>query len=164
MIDLSIVAVPVSSAEAVMLMAELDAEMGRRYPGVAPHGLHAKDLADPRTVFLVGRVGGDAVACGALRAIERGVAEIKRMYVRQAFQRRGIGRRVLVALESRARDAGFVRICLETGVGQPEAIALYRSAGFVAIEPYGEYVGDSYSRCFEKQLTNPEPQTPNPEP
>jgi putative acetyltransferase len=133
-------------------MAELDAEIARRYPGVMPHGLHLKDFDDPRTVFLVARVDGEAVACGAIRGLEPGVAEVKRMYVRDTARGRGVGRRILAALESRAREVGISLLRLETGTAQPEAIALYTSAGFVAIETFGEYTGNDYSRCFEKRL------------
>jgi GNAT superfamily N-acetyltransferase len=134
------------------LMAELDAEIGRRYPGVQPHGLHRHDFDDPRTVFLVARLDGEAVACGAIRALGDGVAEVKRMYVRDSARGRGVGRRVLGALETRARVAGFRLLRLETGTAQPEAIALYTSAGFTAIDPFGEYTGNHYSRCFEKPI------------
>ena len=152
MFDVVIVEVPAASQEATRLMAELDAEIGRRYPGVEPHGLHAQDFDDPRTVFLIARVGGEAVACGAIRGLEPGVAEIKRMFVQDSARGRGVGRRILVALESRARAAGHTVLRLETGDKQPEAIALYTSAGFVAIETFGEYTGNDFSRCFEKKL------------
>jgi putative acetyltransferase len=152
MSDLVIVEVPAASQEARRLMAELDVEIGVRYPGVVPHGLHAHDFDDPRTVFVVARIDGEAVACGAIRGLEPGVAEVKRMYVRDAARGRGVGRRVLAALESKAREAGVSLLRLETGTAQPEAIALYTSAGFVAIETFGEYVGNDFSRCFEKRL------------
>jgi putative acetyltransferase len=152
MYDLTIAEVAAASPEARQLMAELDAEIGRRYPGVEPHGLHAHDYDDPRTVFLVARIDGEAVACGAIRGLEPGVAEVKRMYVRDAARGRGVGRRILTALESKAREAGVSRLRLETGTAQPEAIALYTSAGFVAMEAFGEYTGNDYSRCFEKKL------------
>jgi putative acetyltransferase len=152
MSDLAIVEVPAISPEAMHLMAELDVEIARRYPGVEPHGLHAHDFDDPRTVFLVARIDGEAVACGAIRGLEPGVAEVKRMYVRDAARGRGVGRRILAALESKAREAGVSLLRLETGTAQPEAIALYTSAGFVAVETFGEYTGNDYSRCFEKKL------------
>jgi len=152
MFDVEIIAVSPTSREAAQLMTELDAEIQRRYPGVTAHGLHQRDLDDPRTVFLVARVAGEACACGALRALEPGTAEVKRMYVRDQFRRRSLGRRMLAALESTAREAGVTRLRLETGDRQPEAIALYESAGFVTIEPFGEYSGNDFSRCFEKTI------------
>ena len=150
---LSIAEVPAMSSEARSLMEELDAELVQRYPGgPPPHGLHPRDTAAAETVFLVARAGGLAVACGASRRLDDRVIEIKRMYVRPSHRGRGLARRILAALEARARKAGADRLVLETGVRQPEAIALYRSEGFSRIEPFGEYVGDALSRCFEKRL------------
>jgi GNAT superfamily N-acetyltransferase len=84
--------------------------------------------------------------------MEPGAVEVKRMYVRESFRGRGLGRRILDALESIARERGITRLRLETGIGQPEAIALYQSAGYVPIETYGEHLGNELSRCFEKGL------------
>ncbi|MFO0968127.1 MAG: hypothetical protein U0793_21435 [Gemmataceae bacterium] len=42
---------------------------------------------------------------------------------------------------------------LETGTRQPESIRLYETSGYHRIEPYGEYIGDLHSVCFEKRLT-----------
>lgn len=149
----SIADVPVTSDEATTLIAELDAELRHRYPGgPPPHGLHPRDATDAQTVFLVGRVRGQAVACGASRRLDEQATEIKRMYVRPSHRGRGLARRILAELESRARGAGAGRLVLETGVRQPEAIALYLSEGFTGTEPFGEYVGDGMSRCFEKRL------------
>jgi GNAT superfamily N-acetyltransferase/uncharacterized damage-inducible protein DinB len=149
----SVEEVPVASAEARALMEELDEELRQRYPAGTPtHTLHPRDEDDPRSVFLVARLGGQTVACGALRHLEDAAMEIKRMFVRAPFRGRGIARRVLAALESRARAAGASRLVLETGLRQPEALALYRAEGFTRIDPFGEYIGDEMSRCFEKRL------------
>jgi putative acetyltransferase len=102
--------------------------------------------------YLAVVVDGRAVACGAWQALEPGVAEIKRMYVRPAYRGRGIARQLIVALEEEilAADRSIVR--LETGTYLPAAIALYRSAGYLPIPVYGEYVGNPFSVCFEKRL------------
>jgi putative acetyltransferase len=102
--------------------------------------------------YLVVVVGGRVVACGAWQALEPGVAEIKRMYVRPAFRGAGIGRQLIVALEEEALAADRPVIRLETGTYLPAAIALYRSSGYLPIPTYGEYVGNPFSVCFEKQL------------
>jgi GNAT superfamily N-acetyltransferase/uncharacterized damage-inducible protein DinB len=152
-VGVSLAEVTVTSEDARALMEELDAELRLRYPGgPPPHGLHPRDEMDSRTVFLVMRVGGQAVACGASRRLDERATEIKRMYVRPAHRGRGLARRILAELESRARGAGAGRLVLETGVHQPEAIALYRSEGFNTIDAFGEYIGDPTSRCFEKRL------------
>ena len=102
--------------------------------------------------YLVVVVHGRAVACGAWQPLEPGVAEIKRMYVRPAFRGRGIARQLIVALEEEALAGGRPVLRLETGTYLPAAISLYRSAGYVPIPVFGEYVGNPYSVCFEKSL------------
>jgi GNAT superfamily N-acetyltransferase len=102
--------------------------------------------------YLAVVVGGRVVACGAWQALEPGVAEIKRMYVRPAYRGRGIARQLIVALEEEILAADRSVIRLETGTYLPAAIALYRSAGYLPIPVYGEYVGNPYSVCFEKRL------------
>jgi putative acetyltransferase len=87
-----------------------------------------------------------------LRRYEPGVGELKRMYVIPSYRGRGIGRAVLDGLETRARELGYHRLVLETWVRQPDAMALYTSAGYTQLEPYGFYRTLPLSRCFEKLL------------
>jgi putative acetyltransferase len=137
--------------DARALIAELDAELAERYPSNAIHGLHPGETEDPRLVFLIARSAGEPVACGALRPLVAGTAEIKRMFVRRNHRGRGIARAVLEALEATARHSGYATLVLETGTRQPEALALYRRAGYVEREPYGEYVGNPFSVCMTKR-------------
>jgi GNAT superfamily N-acetyltransferase len=74
------------------------------------------------------------------------------MYVDPRFRGRGVARQVLGRLEARAERLGYGRLVLETGVRQPEAMALYASAGYEPIEPYGFYRTSPLSRCFAKTL------------
>jgi GNAT superfamily N-acetyltransferase len=103
-------------------------------------------------LFLVAWVDDRAVGCGGVRAHDGDIGELKRMYVQPAYRRTGVGRAVLAALEARARALGYARLRLETGVRQPEAIALYRAAGYEPIEAYGLYRDEPMSRCFEKRI------------
>lgn len=148
---LTIEAVDVRSADAVLLVARLDEELTRRYGAVQRHFTTANVLADHST-FLVGYLGGRPVACGAFRPMGAGAAEIKRMYVEPECRGRGIGRRLLAELEQQARRAGYAVARLETGVNQPEALRLYESAGYRRIDNYGIYAGNPDSVCFEKPL------------
>ena len=98
-------------------------------------------------------VDGEAAGCGAFRRHDGpDAAEIKRMYVRPARAGGASGEPVLEDLERRAAAAGYGRVVLETGARQPEAIALYASAGYREIEPYGFYRCSPLSRCFGKDL------------
>jgi GNAT superfamily N-acetyltransferase len=80
--------------------------------------------------FLVGVVEGRVVAMGALRHITNSVAEVKRMRVHPGFQRRGFARRILASLEDRARELGYTKVRLDTGVMLTAARRLYESAGY----------------------------------
>ncbi len=105
-------------------------------------------------------VDGKPAGCGALRPVDGGsVAEIKRMYTEPSLRRRGVSSSILRELEAAARRFGYGSIILETGVAQPEAIALYSRFAYQQIDCYGEYAGDPDSVCFEKVLAE-SPSTP----
>ena len=143
-------AVP-GSRDALDLIEALDEELLRRYPGASIEGLLPEDVTD-RLVFLVARIGNRPVACGAVRELDAVTGEIKRMFVRPEHRGQGVARAILAALEARAGEVGYTTLRIETGSRQPEAVGLYKSAGYVAIPPFGKYVGNPYSNCFEKQL------------
>ena len=140
------------SETARALITELDADLLTRYPGQWIHGLHPEDIIDPDFIFVVARLEGEAVACGALRRLESDVAEVKRMFVKHTFRGKGLSRKLLSFLESTARTSGYRMLKLETGTKQPEAIGLYESTGYKQIPCFGEYVGNPFSVCFEKRL------------
>jgi len=93
------------------------------------------------------------VACGGMKELFSGTAEIKRMYVLPDFRGRGLARLVLEELESWAAQLGFEKCLLETGKKQPEAIGLYVKCGYSIIPNYGQYRGVENSVCFEKILS-----------
>jgi putative acetyltransferase len=94
----------------------------------------------------------EAVACGALRPLDETTAEIKRMFVLKKHRGSGYSKLVLYELEAIAKDKGFKRLVLKTGVMQTEAINLYKQNGFTRAECFGKYVGDPESLCFEKMI------------
>lgn len=143
-----------SSRVAQQLISALNAELEARYPeeGANFFRLDREDVAEGRGAFLVAYLAGTPVGCGAIRLNEPGVAEIKRMYVDPAVRGRRVGRQIVDALESHARQLGAKRIVLETGPRQPDAIAVYQHAGFVEIPLYGEYIGSQFSVCMAKEL------------
>jgi putative acetyltransferase len=140
------------SADALLLIRALDEDLHGRYPGIALHGLLPEDVRNRRLTLLIAYADSRAIGCGAVREREPSVGEVKRMFVQPAWRRQGVARQMLAALEAHARTCGYVTLRLETGSGQPEAISLYRAAGYVDIPPFGEYVGNPASRCFEKRL------------
>jgi putative acetyltransferase len=102
--------------------------------------------------FVAGFVDGRPVACGALQPLGNGVGEVKRMYVRPPYRRRGYGRLILAALEELAVEQGYHTLRLETGNYLTTALNLYQAAGYHPIPVYGEYIGNPRSVCFEKSL------------
>ena len=156
--ELAIVEVDPGTAAATSLISALDQELLERYPGMPIHGINALEFRRSGGIFLIGTLNQEAVACGALRPLFHDVGELKRMFVRKDQRGRGFARAMLAALEDLGARRGYVAIRLETGVGQPEAIALYESAGYQRISCFGEYTSDSWSRCFEKRLSRPVPQ------
>jgi len=154
---LEIVEVAPDAPEAVALIRALDEEISQRFPGGIIHGLNEGDAEVRALTMLVARMDGNAVGCGALREIEPGLGEIKRMFVRAEGRGRGLARKILAALEAIARARGYRALRLETGGRMPEAITLYISDGYRPIAPYGEYEDDPRSLCFEKSLTDAAP-------
>jgi GNAT superfamily N-acetyltransferase len=139
---------------AAQLLSSMTAEVLERYrdfldaSGPPP----ANDPLTPGSAYLLARVQGRPVGCGALRPIDEQTAEVRRMYVIPPFRRRGIARQLLSELERRAVRFGYSFLRLETGNRQHEAVALYQSCGFYGIPPYGKHVGDPLSVCFEKAV------------
>jgi len=149
--DIAIAQEDFDAPDAVVLRAELEAELVRRYGADTEPG--AKPTASSVALFLVARdAGGTALGCGALRLLDFGVAEIKRMYVRPQARGTGRGRQVLAALERHAAILGVQRLVLEAGPEQPEAVALYERAGYRPIPCFGAYAGAPLSRCYARQL------------
>lgn len=129
-----------------------DIYMAGLYPAESNHMLDVSELCRPGVTFIVARLDGRAVGCGAIVESTEGWAEIKRMFVSPLARGQNIGRRLLQKLEAAALDKGVPLLRLETGIKQPEALALYRSAGFVEIGPFGQYRPDPLSLFMEKPL------------
>jgi DNA-binding MarR family transcriptional regulator/GNAT superfamily N-acetyltransferase len=111
---------------------------------------NADELRPPVGLFGVARLGGQPIGCGALKIKDKKTGEIKRMWVHTDARGLGIGRRVLDALEEKAKGLGLKRLRLETNRALKEAQALYRNSGYVEVprfndEPYAHH-------WFEKAL------------
>jgi GNAT superfamily N-acetyltransferase len=93
------------------------------------------------------------VACGAFKIANDGqAAELKRMFVLQAWRGKGLSRLLLSELEKWATEQGYYTIRLKTGHKQQAAIALYLRSGYNSIPPYGGYVNIPDSVCLEKKF------------
>ena len=142
---------PVAYADALGLADAMTAELATRYGGRGASPVDPSHF-DPPGVFLVASVDGVDAACGGLRVLREGVGEVKRMYADPAHRGRGLARSVLRALVDHARAGGLQEVWLETGLKQPEAIALYESEGFTPVEAYGHFRDEPLSRCYGLRL------------
>ena len=138
--------------EVAALLEASDAYMASLYPAESNHMLDVASLLQPRVTFLVARVDGRAQGCGAVVDSGEGWAEVKRMFVAPAARGLKLGKRLLQAIEAIAAGRGASLLRLEMGGLQPEALGLYRSAGFVEIGPFGDYGADPLSIFMEKTL------------
>lgn len=151
--EFTVVRVDPSDPECLQLIDQLSAELGALYGDDG--GANSFDPRVPLSAgaaFFVARVDGQAVGCGGIRPLERGVGEVKRMYVVPAARGQGISRRLLQQIELTALDMGYERVRLETGTKQTAAIGLYESAGYHRGPLFGQYIDDPRSICFEKDL------------
>ncbi|WP_242107973.1 bifunctional helix-turn-helix transcriptional regulator/GNAT family N-acetyltransferase [Luteimonas aquatica] len=96
------------------------------------------ELMPPRGQFLVARLDGEAIGCGAFKAIGRGVGEIKRMWVAPAARGLGVAKRLLDALQAHAAEAGMDVLRLDTHRALKEAQALYLRNGYREIARYND--------------------------
>jgi putative acetyltransferase len=138
--------------ELLVMLAESDRYYAALYPAESNHLLDAATLAGSEVTFLVARVPDRVAGFGAVVRHSAEFGEIKRMYVDPAMRGMKLGRSILAALEDRALAEGLPCLRLETGVKQPEAIALYRSAGYEEIPAFGDYQPDPLSIFMEKRL------------
>ncbi len=140
-------------SDAQALIAELQREYIDRYGDPDATEVEPEEFGPPTGGFLVVYVDGLAVGCGGFRRLAHGVAEVKRMYVRRAWRGRGLASQLLGALEGSIAAAGYGEVRLMTGVAQPEAIALYRTSGYLEIDAgYGIYKDEAGARFFSKTL------------
>lgn len=165
MAELQIRRVGYGHPDALRLIAEVQAEYVVRYGGPDETPLDPLMFEPPEGSFFVGYLDARPVATGAWRrsGVEAfgstATVEVKRMYVAPAARGRGIARRMLAHLEATAAAVGAEVVVLETGLRQPEAIALYESSGYVPVPGFGYYKDAPLSRCFGRPLPAARPTT-----
>ena len=122
------------------------------YPAESNHLDPIEALERDNVTVFAAFVAGEVVGCGAVKRISERYGEIKRMYVDSNARGRGIGTALMETLESSLLAHGIDLARLETGIHQPEALALYERRGYVRIPPFGDYRDDPLSVFFEKRL------------
>ena len=124
--------------DARALVEGLEEELCALYPALNRHGLSIDRLFRPDILFFIARLNDEPAGCAGV-AYDRGLAEVKRMYVRPTARRRGVARALLERIESEARARGHVKLFLETGDAQLGAMECYATAGFTRCGAFGTY-------------------------
>ena len=141
-----------TNADFISLVKELDADLAIR--DGEDHAFYAQyNKIDLIKHVVVAYLDETPVGCGAIKEYSEGVTEVKRMYTNPDLRGKGIASTVLKELEKWAAELHYSRCILETGIKQPEAIALYTKNSYHRIPNYGQYEGVLDSVCFEKVLT-----------
>jgi alkanesulfonate monooxygenase SsuD/methylene tetrahydromethanopterin reductase-like flavin-dependent oxidoreductase (luciferase family)/GNAT superfamily N-acetyltransferase len=140
--------------EAAELRRQMDAELHPRYADLFV-GRDAPPAVDVAAIVLtlVAFDGELPVGTASLKRTD-GFWEVKRVFVAETHRRQNLAARLLTAVEQRAAERGITDLVLQTGLRQPEAIALYEREGWLLIPPFGPYATDTeISRCFAKPLS-----------
>jgi ribosomal protein S18 acetylase RimI-like enzyme len=135
------------------LLGAFAAEIAGLYPGWDPdQGPRATpaDFGPPGGRLVVAYRDGAAVGCGGVKHLDAHTGEIKRLYVAPEVRGHGVARRLLDDLEVVARELGYARVRLDTGPRQPDALALFRGAGYRDIEDYN--ANPAATHWLEKDL------------
>lgn len=148
--SIAVRAVDVDDPDAVRLLDDYFAELRARFGAFDPPSREQLRDDARRGVVLVAYEDGIAVACGSLRRLEAGTAEVKRMFVAREARGRGHGRTLLRALEDAARSMGCRAVVLDTAAVLEEAARMYERAGYDEIPRYND--NPYAARWFRKAL------------
>ena len=140
------------TADAIGLIAELEAVLDPLYPSESRHGYSVEKMLAQSVAFFLLRADSVPAGCGGIQLMDAEYGEIKRMYVRRQFRGSGFAKLILSHLAEYARSQNIWVLRLETGIYQQEAIGLYEAEGFYRIPPFGLYTNDPFSLYYEKRL------------
>jgi DNA-binding MarR family transcriptional regulator/GNAT superfamily N-acetyltransferase len=130
------------SVDAASCLEQYARELMERFEGGYDPGktrsASPSELTPPAGCFIVARLDGEPVGCGALKIGTDGVGEIKRMWVKGEVRGLGVGRRIIEALEEQARKYELSILRLDTNRALKEAHALYRTCGYREVAPFND--------------------------
>ena len=145
---------PVDGAAAVSCLEQYARELSRRFEdGYDPGRTRSATVAEltpPAGCFVVARLDGEPVGCGALKIGPDKIGEIKRMWVKESVRSLGLGRRILETLEELAREYKVRVLRLDTNRSLKEAQALYSACGYRETAPFNDELYAHF--WFEKNL------------
>ncbi|MGB9988857.1 GNAT family N-acetyltransferase [Massilia sp. SM-13] len=137
--------------DAALLMRELSVALALITGDSGAASFSVDDVRGPGGCFVLARdAAGRPLGCGALRPLQPGVAELKRMYARPETQ--GVGGALLAHLERRATAMGYRELWLETRLVNVRATQFYLRHGYRRIDNFGKYAGRAAAGCYAKAL------------
>jgi putative acetyltransferase len=140
------------SPPTLALIEELDRHLSQLYPAESNYLMDLNALCAPDVRFFAAQVDGETLGCGAIKRFSD-YTEVKRVYVAPRARGLGVAKQLIKVLEKATQDAGLRIMRLETGIYQPDALALFEKAGFTRISSFGGYPKDDpYSVFMEHKL------------
>jgi GNAT superfamily N-acetyltransferase len=144
----------VDAPDAHTLVAEYFAMRAETFPpklgAYSPKFPTPGDFEPPHGVFLLVIDDDSAIGCGGIRMLSPQRAEVKHLWIQPRAQGRGLGRALLAELESRALEFGASEIVLDTNASLGAAGQLYRTSGYIGVEPYND--NPNATDWFAKQI------------
>ncbi len=135
----------------IELTKELDNEYYQLYGDIVLKYKEYNDLNDPHIVMLVLN-WGNPIACGSFKLFDKDTIEIKRLYVKRRYRRKGIGYKIVKQLEKLAIEENFKYSIIETGSENEAAIRLYEKLDYEKIDNFGQFEGDEMCICMKKEF------------
>lgn len=149
------------SPDSQQLLADLSRTLERITGSSGAASFNVDDVRGDGACFAVARTGeGIEVGCGALRPLQPGIAELKRMFAVPGS--RGVGAAVLKFLEHQAAELGYTQVWLETRRVNTRAVSFYERHGYRPIDNFGRYIGRPEAVCLAKVLLPLHPGTAGP--
>lgn len=149
--------VSVDDVRAQPLFDDLRVEYSARYPGHPVDAelarFPASEFQSPHGAFLIVQCSDRTVAGGAFRRYDETTAELKRIWTEKTYRQRGLGQLVVAELECIAVQLGYQRAYLTTGPRQPEARALYLTAGYEPLFDLSANPEELGHLAFSKRLS-----------
>lgn len=134
------------------LMAEMEVDLSRFYGERHYPSQNLAEWSSPDGTMMMAFHDSQPAGCGGFIRLDDTTAELKRMFVRARYRRRGVARVLLTALEETAREFQYSKVVLETGAPQVEAQELYLAAGYVPMKCWSPHDLDPTSVCFGREL------------
>ncbi|MBE6511739.1 MAG: GNAT family N-acetyltransferase [Methanobrevibacter olleyae] len=135
----------------IELTKELDNEYFMKYGDVVKKYEGYNDLKDPHIVILALN-WGKPIACASFKLFDNDTIEIKRVYVKRRYRRKGIAYKLVKQLEKLAMEENFKYSIIETGRENEAAINLYKKLDYEIIDNFGIFEGDELCICMKKQF------------